>query len=495
MAGLTPQGFTILQEADVVSILESRARTLFQDLVPAGDVVDTGQNTTLGRMIRLIAPSLADLWAAGQQDYDAFSIDGATGIALDNLCALGGIVRKKPLSSVVSVALEGTPGITVTAGSTISSPSTSKNFNILEDVLLNAESCFGIKLDVPTVANSTAYTLKFVKVPDSLSEGTFTVTITSDSDATKAEILSAIKSAIDSSYSTLFATESTSDGYLWITLKDKFQKVTFTSTSNLSFIKVRKLSSSACTETGPIEAALNTITSIKTPILGWDSVYNPASAVLGQDLESDEELRARFKVTKGVDGVNSFEAIYSALRSVDGVLAMALYENTADTAGYPDGMSGGPTLPPHSIYAIVEGAETSQIAKAIWDNKPGGIDTFGGITTTVYDSETIPHSVSFDRPTPVDIYMELTIHTDDAFPQDGAAKIKQAIIDYMAATWSIGEDIEYSRLYTPINSIPGHYVVSFYIDTSASPAGTTNISIDYNEIFAISEANIDIAIA
>lgn len=495
MAGLSPQGFTILQEADVVAILESRARTLFQDLVPEGDVVDTGQNTTLGRFIRLVAPSLADLWAAGQQDYDAFSVDGATGVALDNLCALGGLVRKKPLSSVASVALEGSPGTTITAGSTIGSPSTSKMFNILEDVLLSGESCFGVKLDVPVVASSTAYTLNFTKVPDSLSEGTFTITITSDSSATKAEILAAIKSAIDSSYSTLFTTETTDDGYLWITLIDEFQKVTFTSSANLSFLKVRKASSAACTETGPIESALNTVTSIKTPILGWDSVYNLASAVLGQNLESDEELRARFKVTKGVDGVNSFEAIYAALRATDGVIAMALYENTSDTAGYPDGMSSGTTLPPHSIYALVQGAETSQIAKAIWDNKPGGIATFGGVTSTVYDSEMIPHSVSFDRPTPVDIYMDLTIHTDTAFPQDGATKIKEAIIEYMTNTWSIGADIEYSRLYTPINSIPGHYVVSFYIGTTSSPSGTTNIAIDYNEIFAISAANINISIA
>ena len=495
MAGLTPQGFTILQEADVVAILENRAKTIFQDLVPAGDVVDTGQNTTLGRMIRLLAPSVADLWAAGQQDYDAFSIDGATGITLDNLCALGGIVRKKPTASVVSIALEGSPGANIPAGSTIASPSTSKNFNILEDVLLSGESCFGIKLDVPVVANSTAYTLNFTKVPDSLSEGTFTVTITSDGSATKAEILTAIKAAIDSSYSTLFTTQTTDDGYLWITLIDEFQKVTFTSSANLSFLKARKVSSASCTETGPVEAAINTITSIKTPVLGWDSIYNLASAVLGQNLESDEELRARFKVTKGVDGVNSFEAIYSALRALDGVLAMALYENTADVAGYPDGMASGPTLPPHSIYAIVQGAETSQIAKVLWDNKPGGIETFGSVSATVYDSETIPHGVSFDRPTPVDIYMDLTIHTNDAFPQDGPAKIKQAIIDYMVEVWSIGEDIEYSRLYTPINSIPGHYVVSFYIGTTPSPTGTTNVTIDYNEIFALSAANIDISIA
>jgi uncharacterized phage protein gp47/JayE len=55
----------------------------------------------------------------------------------------------------------------------------------------------------------------------------------------------------------------------------------------------------------------------------------------------------------------------------------------------------------------------------------------------------------------------------------------------------IGEDVLYSRLYTPINSsTEGFYVNSMTIGTSAAPVGTSNISVDYNEIVNISASNI-----
>ncbi|HET8689637.1 MAG TPA: hypothetical protein VFM18_23760, partial [Methanosarcina sp.] len=309
MAGLTDNGLTINSLQDQIAQLKAKAQTIFADLVPAGDTVNTSDNTVIGRQIGLVAPSLADLWEAIQQVNDSFNILSATGIALDNLCALGGITRKKPASSVVSLLVTGTPGTLIPVLSQVGSPTTSKNFNLLESVTIDATSCAMVKIDVPTVADATVYTLQFIKVPDTLSQGTFTISITSGTGATKNSILTALKAAIDSSYSTLFSTVIGADGYLQVTMLDVFQKVTFSSSANLSFVKAMKMTSAACTETGPIQAAPNTVTVIKTPVLGWDSVYNPASAVLGQDLETDEALRLRYLTTKGVDGVNSFEAI------------------------------------------------------------------------------------------------------------------------------------------------------------------------------------------
>src|SRR5690554_3269440 len=46
-------------------------------------------------------------------------------------------------------------------------------------------------------------------------------------------------------------------------------------------------------ETGPIQAQAGTITSIDTPITGWDAVSNPQAGILGRTEESDTDLRAR----------------------------------------------------------------------------------------------------------------------------------------------------------------------------------------------------------
>ena len=54
----------------------------------------------------------------------------------------------------------------------------------------------------------------------------------------------------------------------------------------------------------------------------------------------------------------------------------------------------------------------------------------------------------------------------------------------------IGEDVVYSRLYTPINSVSGFQVDSLKIGTSPSPTGTSNIVIDFDEISNVMESFI-----
>jgi uncharacterized phage protein gp47/JayE len=108
----------------------------------------------------------------------------------------------------------------------------------------------------------------------------------------------------------------------------------------------------------------------------------------------------------------------------------------------------------------------------------------------VAHSQGILHDISFDRPTDLPIYISLTISVDSSFPTDGEDLIRTALVDYLS-TLGIGEDVLYSRLYTPINSATGGFYVSgMTIGTSASPVGTSNISVDYNEIVNISASNI-----
>jgi uncharacterized phage protein gp47/JayE len=80
------------------------------------------------------------------------------------------------------------------------------------------------------------------------------------------------------------------------------------------------------------------------------------------------------------------------------------------------------------------------------------------------------------------------------FPADGAAQIKQAILEYAAENFSVGDDVAASRLYTPINSIAGHEVNYLYIGTAPSPSGSTTIPIEFNRIASFDPANIIINI-
>jgi uncharacterized phage protein gp47/JayE len=481
MAGLTPEGLVIKRLTDILSDNRQRAVQLFQDLVSVGDVVDTSASSALGRLIALAAPGEADLWEAVQEVYSAFDPNSATGIALDNLVALGGITRFSNTYTTAQALFTGNNGTLIPAGSVVSSGTTGQSFNVVASVALSPSLASGVVVAVTTVANNTLYTITYSRLTSST-----TVSFTSGPSATAASILSGLKAEIDAKHPTLAATVVGST--LDVRLDDIFQTATFSRSANLGFTKITKLGDLIAQNYGPIEQSPNTITTISTPVLGWDSVTNPISAVAGRYVETDEELRERFRVSKFERASNILEAMYSALINLDTVEQVVIYENDTD-------VTDANGIPAHSFMPIVLGGISTNIAQSIWENKPLGIRSYGNTSVTIYDSQGFPHDIGFERPNPVTIYIDLDITTNSEFPQDGEQAIKDAIAAYMEAQFGIGEDVVYSRLYTPINSIPGHQVNSLTIGTSPSPVGTVNIPISFNELFSLDPNNIVITVS
>lgn len=235
------------------------------------------------------------------------------------------------------------------------------------------------------------------------------------------------------------------------------------------------------TETGPIEASIGTATVIETPVTGWDSVTNTAPANVGTDEENDADLRARRQRSVAAASQAIIDAIFAAVADIDGVTQVVVLENDTNATD-----ANG--LPPHSFNVIVQGGSDTDIVQAIWLKKPAGILSFGTTTSQAVDSQGISHDISFSRPTEVDIYVTVTVATGPEYPSNGDELIKQAIVDYANGDlvegrgFSLSDDIIYTRLYTPINSVPGHEISDLRIGTSASPTGTANISIAVDEI-------------
>lgn len=485
MAGLTPEGYTIKRLPEILADLRAKAVELFKDLVPEGGVVNTGDNSTLGRMIGTISPSLSDAWEASQEVYDAFNINAATGVALDNLCALGGVARQPASGTVTAIKLGGLVGTTIPIGSQLTSTNNGKFHSTLETVLLNNQALTDATLSVLVVASSTAYTITYTKNPDTLGAGPTTVTFTSDGSATEAEILAGLASAINTAPHNTVLTATVVGLKLNISTLAYTSKVDLTVSANLNIDKTTKVTSVVCDETGVVEQPINTITRIAVPILGWETATNPASGIVGRELETDAELRARYQIAKFGDGSNLIESLYSALYALDGVESVGIVENDTDSP-----VVTPTTIPAHSFYLVVQGGETQAIGNAVWANKPAGILSYGtSETVTVLDSQGIGHDISFDRPTTVDVYVTINITVQSNFAPDGVDQIKQAVIDHLNSL-VIGEDVLYSRLYTPINSIPGHYVTSLTLGTAPSPVGTSNLTIAFNQKASAVTANI-----
>jgi uncharacterized phage protein gp47/JayE len=478
MAGLTDAGFVIKRLADILADDRALAVQLFIDLTPVGQVVDVSDSSALGRLISLAAPSEADLWEAAQEVYAAFDPNSATGIALDNLVAYAGITRKEQTFTTSSILVAGDTNTLIPVGQTVSSSTTGEQFTTVGAISLSPSNASGITVSVVTLQDSTAYTITYANTTTSN-----TITYTSDASATVAEILAGLQGVIAGAHPTL--TASVVGTTLVIDRNDIFQTVNFTTSVNLGINKVRTVGEVVAVESGIIEQPANTIDTILTPMLGWDSVNNPVAATPGEDRETDEELRLRFRNGKFDRATNTLDAIYSALINLDNVSEVTIYEN--DTS-----VVDGNGVPAHSFLPIVSGGLSTDIANAIWDNKPIGILSYGNTTVSISDVQGFPHDISFSRPDPVVIYISMDITTDVNFPPNGNDAIKSALIEYFTANFGTGDDVIYSRLYTPINSIVGHEVVSLTIGTAPSPVGTSNIVIPFDSIASLNTTNITV---
>jgi len=476
MAGVTDQGFVIKRLADILADNRALAVQLFQDLVQPGDIVDTSDSSALGRLISLESPSEADLWEAAQEVYSAFDPNSATGIALDNLVALGGLTRKEQTFTTASILIAGDTNTLIPVGQTVSSSTTGEQFTTAGAISLAASNASGITVSVVTLQNSTAYTITYTNTT-----GSNTITFTSDSSATVPEILAGLQLVIAGGHPSL--TSSVVGTTLVIDRVDIFQTVAFTTSVNLGINKVRTIGEVVAVNAGPIDQPANTIDTILTPMLGWDSVINPLAASSGEDRETDEELRLRFRNAKFERATNTYDSIYSALINLDGVTEVTIYENETN-------ITDGNGVPGHSFLPIVVGGLSQSIGDAIWENKPIGILSYGNTSVNVSDIQGGTHVVSFSRPNALVIYISMDITTDANFPANGNDLIKSNIIQYFEDNLGTGDDVIYSRLYTPINAVQGHEVVSLKIGTAPSPTGVINIPVAFNQIASISAINI-----
>lgn len=476
MAGLTAEGLVIKRYADILAEKRARAVTRFLDLVPPGDEVDTSDSSTLGRLIALSIPGEADLWEAIQEVFDAFNPNAAEGIALDNLVALAGIERFGETHSTAQAVFTGDVGTLIPQGSTVRATTSSTNWGVVGGgVALDPSRATGIGIIVTEVENNTEYRVAFSTEAVSL-----IATYTSDNSATQQKILSGLAAYVSINIPTLRAVVN--GDRLDISNRTLFQEGEWEVSGNLGIAKVSKVGTLRADAAGSLEQAPNTITSIATPILGWDSVTNPSAATIGRWRESDEELRTRFRDSKYQRAGNILEALYTALISIPEVQEVKVYENDTD-------FTDENGIPPHSFMPVVLGGDSTIIAQQIWENKPLGIRSYGNTVVTIFDSQLFPHAIGFERPSPVNVYITINLTTDASFPADGVSQIREHLLDYFERL-KIGDDVVYSRLYTPVNKVPGHQIDSLFLGTSPDPTSSSNIIIPFNMIASIDPTNI-----
>ena len=481
MAGVTLAGFETKRFNDIIAGLRENARTIFQDLVQPGEEVDVSDNSTIGRLIGLVAPDLAELWQADLEVYQAFDPNSATGVALDNIVQYMGVTRRQGRPTVLRASVWGTLGTLLPAGQAVKGNG-SESFLSTTALSFSAQDFIGFSISPNSLVEGN--TVAFTMIVD---EGIFTLTHTNGASETVAAILADWLEQFEATVPTRYEVRI-EDNKLYVELKDYFAFISVPSLTNCAIVDTKKRLTFNSATNGDFDTPIGTVTTILTPVFGWSSVINEISAEKGSTLETDEELRERFRISKAVRASNTSEALYSQLLEIEGVLFVRIYENMT-------GVTDINGIPEHSFMAVVRGGVDTDIGEVVWNNKPLGIASYGNTSVVVRDTQNFERTVYFSRPTEVPIYVRIQVKKiDNSFPNDGTEMIRAKVLDYLNENITFGEDVIYTRMFTPINSIPGHQVELLEIGTSLGALGMANIDIAWNEFPVTFAENIDVSL-
>lgn len=471
MAGLTSEGLVIKRLDEVIDDRISSARNQF------GNDAGTSVNDVLGRLLRVQAGSEADAWEVAEAIYNSFNPSFATGAALDRIVAYAGLTRYKSSPSVATLLVSGDYLTSIPSSSSVLSSATVYRFSTDTSVFFDTSLVSGFKIQ-PIVAQEAEYNLTI---------GLDVYSYQGQPGDTLESISLELLEQINRSQN--FSATLMEDGLIDVVFNDPFVARNSTASPNLTYRKISKTVQARSTVAGAIGQPPNTLDIIGTPILGWDSVTNPTAATVGRLRETDEQLRLRFRDTKELNARGTIDAVFSNLTNILGVTDVQVYENSTNAVD----VNG---LPAKSFSVVIQGGNSLEIAQVLWETKPAGIEVFGNTSVVITDTQGLQHTMAFSRPAYVDLYIELVISPEEfgTVAADTDVQIVDALTKYVKENYSVGDDITYSRLYTPINSISGFQVDSLLIGTSPDNLAMSNVQVGFDGIADIKQQNVNITI-
>ena len=243
---------------------------------------------------------------------------------------------------------------------------------------------------------------------------------------------------------------------------------------------------------GAIEASENSITTIETPTRGWQSVKNPAVAVVGVPVETDAQLRQRQNKSTAMASQSVWEGVISTVANLSGVKQVNGIRNDS-TKTSAEG------VPAHSIAIVVDGGNAQDIARAVFLKKGEGVGTYGSTSGTYTDSFGIKNTVNFSRPTQVPIFAKVRIKASPIYLNANGEEVKQRIVDYINSL-AIGKDVVITRVLAEAIMNGGvvdteYQVENITIGKSASSQATATISIAWNQYATCSLENVVIEVS
>ena len=486
--GITPVGFVAKTTTEVVSDLETSFKSVYGQSIGSNPDGSIPAASSIGQEIAIDADLAGTGWETAQAVYSSMDPNQAVTPQLQIICAITGTVQKPATYSTSQVTCYGTVGTQLAPGRVLTVVGTGSRFDsAISTTDPNAPN-------TTLAAQTTAWAASTVYAAGTFvtSNGMIWQCVTPGTSATPAPT------------GAQFSTYTDGGGVAWVAVCATGLGVaiqTFTAE-----------------QTGPIAATPQQLSVIATPVNGWAGAFNPAAALTGTDLESEPALRARRVEELQAQGGGPPNSIQAAILALTDVEDCRVFVNNGDTA------AGG--ISAHGVLVeILSTLTDQQCAQAVWNAVGAGIATNGSSNAQVTDSSGVVHTVYFQRPTAIPIYVSATVYYNPAaWPgtNPGAAVVaatESAIMNFALGYFGIGLSVYSSRIVSAITdgpqgtvivsgapqplypgspygelpagavAMPGVVDVTVNIGTAPSPATSTPITISNLQIATFNPSN------
>lgn len=420
---VTPQGLKAKTLQEIRAELTEGFKSVF------GPTFETAVESPNGHLIGQLSLSLANLWQLASEVYASRDPGSAEGEPLDWAAALTGISRKGETRCQVRAMLYTDDAeATIPAGSLAQRSRGALNFALENEIVIERTSCNELVITDDGSQKSTEYVFHF----------TFgDITLNNTTGTTNMERLMTLIN-LGGGYSGTMPGRTDA-----IYVRDPDGGMVGITGQLPSAFKFRAgaVGDFAAVDAGAQTCEIGELDSIPSAVEGWDDVYNWEAGVPGTDAETDEELRIRrATAARSIKQRGTDPALEAHLmEDVEGVTSARVTSNRTNA----DDAAG---RPPKSFEALVAGGSDDDVARCIYDNQAGGIQSWGNVSVQVRDGNGDFQLIRFSRPTAKYLWVKLTysLYSEEDAPTD--EEIKAALVAWASGEYQLGKDVIPGRI-------------------------------------------------
>jgi len=186
------------------------------------------------------------------------------------------------------------------------------------------------------------------------------------------------------------------------------------------------------------------------------------------------------------------QSISAAIAQVAGVTESIVYEN-------PTNVTDSNGIPSHSISAVVAGGDALAIATVIEETKSLGTGTYGTTSVVVIDPVGLPITINYFVLVQVPIFVSLTIKALTGYVSSTGLAIQNAIASFINSL-TIGQAVRINWVNAAAQMISNPALGETFEVTvltqgfSASPVGTVDLAIPFNQEAICLIANVNLVV-